>query len=218
MCARQLGLFCLMRRIVLLLLGCCLLLGAVVLLCGCRHDGTASILPPDCRLLPGDVVFRRGGGVTSHAVLIAEQDGVYSHVGMVVDSAGVPMIVHAVPDEPDFEGDSDRVKMDPPAVFFRRSRSSQGAVLRHRDTVAARRAAAEALMVYGRHVAFDHDYDDRDTTRMYCTELVTHAFLRAGRPLQGISHHHLRFLDIDAHCVLPSDILHCQDLQVIIQF
>ena len=207
-----------MRRIVLLLLTCWLLLGGVALLCGCRHDGTVSLLPANCRLQVGDVVFRRGGGVTSHAVLMAEKDGVYSHVGIVVDSAGVPMIVHAVPDEPDFEGDIDRVKLDRPEVFFKRSRASQGAVLRHGDSIVARQAAAEALKVYRRHVAFDHDYDDSDTTRMYCTELVTHAFLRAGRPLQGISHHHLRFLDIDTDCVLPSDILHCKDLQVITQF
>ena len=44
----------------------------------------------------------------SQAVLLAEKDGAYSHTGIVVDSAGVLMIVHAVPGEPDFEGDEDR--------------------------------------------------------------------------------------------------------------
>lgn len=207
-----------MRRIVLLLLGGVWLLGAMGLLSGCRHDGSQSILPAACRLSPGDVVFRRGGGVTSHAVLLADGGGVYSHVGIVVDSCGVAMIVHAVPDEPDFEGDSDRVKMEPPELFFRKSRAAQGAVLRHRDSLAAHRAAFEALAVYGRHVAFDHDYDDLDTTRMYCTELVTYAYRRAGCPLQGIGRQHLRFLDIDADCVLPSELLHCKDLRQIIQF
>lgn len=210
--------FHLMRRLIVLLLGSALLLCSTGALSGCQHDGAKSILPTGCRLLPGDVVFRRGGGVTSHAVLMADGGGVYSHVGIVVDSCGVAMIVHAVPDEPDFEGDSDRVKMDAPDVFFRKSRAAQGAVLRHRDSVAARRAAVEALALYGRHVAFDHDYDDHDTTRMYCTELVTYTFRRAGHPLRGISHQHLRFLDIDADCVLPSELLQCKDLQQIIQF
>jgi hypothetical protein len=204
--------FALMGRAILILLGCCLLWT------GCRQDTSVCIMPDGCRLQVGDVVLRRGGGVTSHAVMLADGDGVYSHVGMVVDSAGVKMIAHAVPDEPDFEGDSDRVKLDRPEVFFKRSRASQGAVLRHRDTLLARRAADVAMMVYQRHTPFDHQYDDQDTTRMYCTELVTYAFGRAGGPLGGIEHHALRFFDIETECILPSDILYCKDLQLLIQF
>ena len=37
--------------------------------------------------------------------MAADRGGSYSHVGMVVDSCGVMMVVHAVPDEPDYEGD-----------------------------------------------------------------------------------------------------------------
>lgn len=184
----------------------------------CRQDGCVSILPVDCDLQTGDVVFRRGGGVTSHAVLIAEQGGAYSHVGIVVDSAGMKMIVHAVPDEPDFEGDCDRVKMDPPEVFFNEVRAARGEVCRHQDTALARNAAKVALEVYRRHTPFDHDYDDADTTRMYCTELVTYAFCQAGKPLSGIQHHELRFLSLETNCVLPSDILECKDLYSIIKF
>lgn len=201
-----------MRKILLLAVGCCLLSS------GCHRDPEKSLLPDGIQLQTGDIVFRRGGGVTSHAVLLADGDGVYSHVGIVVDSAGVKMIVHAVPGEPDFEGDSDRVKADVPEVFFRKSRASQGAVLRHRDTLLAAKAAAVAMQLYRRNTPFDHQYDDSDTTRMYCTELVTFAFSRAGEPLSGIRHHGLRLLDLETECVLPSDILHCRDLRPLIQF
>ena len=186
--------------------------------CTDRKAASTSILVDSSCLRTGDVVFRRGSGLTSHAVLIAEQGGVYSHVGIVVDSAGVPMIVHAVPDEPDFEGDEDRVKMERPEVFFNEVHAVCGEVRRHQDSLLARRAADVAMQVYRRHTLFDHDYDDADTTRMYCTELITYAFSRAGRPLSGIRHHGLTFLDISTDCVLPSDILECKDLNQIIQF
>ena len=68
-----------------------------------------SIMPATVKLHSGDVVFRRGMSLTSHAVLAADAQGNYSHVGIVVDSAGKKMIVHAVPGEPDFDGDVDRV-------------------------------------------------------------------------------------------------------------
>ena len=176
-------------------------------------------MPANCSLQPGDVVLRCGAGMLSHAVLLAEgNDGIYSHVGIVVDSAGQPMIVHAVPDEPDYEGDPDRVKMDTPAKFFNRMQAIRGEVLRHHDAVAARLAAEKALQVYHRHTLFDHDYDDSDTTLMYCTELVVFVFSQSGAPLTGIERHGLPLPGVDYECVLPSDIVGCKDFETIISF
>lgn len=202
-----------MRRLLVILLPLCLLACSD----GASEQG-GSILPPDVQFRVGDVVFRRGSGFTSHAVLLAEKGGVYSHVGIVVDSAGVPMIVHAVPGEPDYEGDDDRVKMESPEAFFACARAQQGAVYRHIDSMTAHRAADVALSVYRRHTLFDHDYDDSDTTSMYCTELVVHAYAATSRPLPGLQHHHLRLIGIETDCILPSDILHCSDLKPIINF
>jgi len=178
----------------------------------------ACLLPADAELRPGDVVFRRGEGLMSHVVMAADHQGNYSHTGIVADSCGSLLIVHAVPGEPDFEGDPDRVKADRPEQFFASQRASIGEVCRPADADIARQAAAVAWQVYQRGTPFDHDYDDLDTTRMYCTELVTFAFSRAGEPLSGIRHHGLRFLDLETECVLPSDILRCRDLRPLIQF
>lgn len=89
-----------------------------IMLASCGEKEQRSILPEGCELHAGDVVFRRGSGLTSHAVLAADRYGAYSHIGIVVDSCGVMMVVHAVPGEPDYEGDPDRVKMDTPKRFF----------------------------------------------------------------------------------------------------
>lgn len=186
--------------------------------CSCSIGRKGSILPADVSLKEGDVVFRRGGGFTSHAVLIADKGGAYSHVGIVVDSAGVLMVVHAVPGEPDYEGDEDRVKMEIPAGFFDKMRADKGAVYRPTDSIAARQAARQAMMTYRRRALFDHDYDDSDTTAMYCTELVVHAYSKSRSPLKGLDHHHLHLVGFEADCVLPSDVMHCENLKKITTF
>jgi hypothetical protein len=177
-----------------------------------------TILPDNVELKAGDVVFRRGAGFTSQAVLLAEKGGVYSHTGIVVDSAGVLMIVHAVPGEPEFDGDEDRVKMELPEVFFHPMRAQQGAVCRHADSCAAQQAAIRAIQTYRRHPLFDHDYDDTDTTRLYCTELVVHAYSQTTCPMKDVRHQHLHLVGFEADCILPSDVLGCKELKQVATF
>ena len=179
---------------------------------------SGSILPDDVELKAGDVVFRRGSGFTSQAVLIAEKGGSYSHTGIVVDSAGVLMIVHAVPGEPEYEDDEDRVKMEHPQSFFHSMRAQQGAVYRHVDSIAAQQAAMRAFQIYQRHPLFDHDYDDTDTTKLYCTELVVHAYSQTTSPLKDVRHQHLHLVGFEADCILPSDVLGCKDLKQVATF
>ena len=161
-----------------------------MLLAGCTSgEPFRSILPEDVQLKTGDVVFRRGGGFTSRVVLAADAKGEYSHIGIVVDSAGTKMIVHAVPGEPDYEGDVDRVKMEAPGRFFSTQYTIIGEVCRPRDSLIAAKAAEVSLRQYRKRVLFDHDYDDGDSLRMYCTELVVYAFHKAGRDVVGKERH-----------------------------
>ncbi len=151
------------------------------MLASCGEKEQRSILPEGCELRAGDVVFRRGSGLTSRAVLAADRNGAYSHIGIVVDSCGVMMVVHAVPGEPDYEGDPDRVKMDTPQRFFSSMNARIGEVKRLcGDSATAARAARFAMEVYRRGTLFDHDYDDSDTTKMYCCELVDFVYRKPG--------------------------------------
>lgn len=202
-----------MLRLAVILIPLCLLACSDA---DCGRSGT--IFPEGLELKAGDVVFRRGTGFTSQAVIMAEGGGAYSHTGIVIDSAGRPMIVHAVPGEPDYKGDEDRVKMDTPTDFFAKDRAQTGAVYRHQDSLTARCAAERALQTYRRHPLFDHDYDDGDTTRLYCTELVVHAYRTAGCPLRGVGRQHLHLVGFEADCVLPSDIQKSVDLQLMTTF
>jgi len=164
------------------------------------------------------LVFRLGGGLTSRAITTYDRGGRYSHVGQVVDSAGQPMVIHAVPDEHDSPSDSDRVKMDRAEHFFSSQYTSIGEVCRTVDTAVAHRAALAALAVYRRHTLFDHDYDDADTAKMYCTELIVHAYAHAGLPLVGAERHEVRLPMLSADCIFPSDIRNSRLLETVITF
>lgn len=176
------------------------------------------IMPADCQLHEGDIVFRRGGSMMSRSVVALDAHGQYSHVGIVVDSAGCPMVVHAVPGEPDYGGDVDRVKMDTPERFFSSENAVVGEVCRHADTLVARQAAREAWRVYRRNILFDHDYDAADTTRMYCTELVVHAYERAGCRLTEAPPRRISLPGLHVDCYFPSDVYDCSQLQSVRKF
>lgn len=186
---------------------------------GCSKPEARCILPGGTRPRVGDVVLRRGNGMTSMAVMAADKGGVYSHLGIVADSAGQLMVVHAVPGEPDYKGDPDRVKMETVEKFFSSINASEGRIMRCHDRAAARRAADIAVAIYRRHVLFDHDYDDRDTSRMYCCELVEHAFSKAGHPLVGPGRHSFTVPGMDLDSVMmPSDFLKSRRLTTVAAF
>ncbi len=105
------------------------------------------VFPKDIQLSEGDIVFRQGRSVASRAVLSADKAGYYSHIGIVVKYNDKWQVVHAVPDEPDFEGDEDRVKIDDLNVFFSAERANSGALMRVTNDTLARNAA-------GRHWIF----------------------------------------------------------------
>ena len=193
---------------------------AVAMLASCAETEQRSILPEGCELRTGDVVFRRGSGLTSRAVLAADRHGAYSHIGIVVDSCGVMMVVHAVPGEPDYEGDPDRVKMDTPQRFFSSMNARIGEVKRLRgDSATALRAARFAVDVYKRGTLFDHDYDDTDTTKMYCCELIDFVYRKAGRPLAGQKRHYFHLPGLNPiRCILPSDICNSGELDTVMSF
>ena len=192
-------------------------LAMILVSCGEREE-EHSILPEDFALRAGDVVFRRGEGITSRVVLATDANGNYSHVGIVVDYAERRMIVHAVPGEPDFDGDVDRVKMDTPEKFFSYKNASKGEVCRTGDSSTAQRAADVALRIYRRGTLFDDKFDDQDTSKMYCTELIVYAYRHACIDLTEGRRHKIDLPIIKAACILPSDIYASRHLKPMIKF
>lgn len=171
-----------------------------------------TLLPDTLQLEEGDVVFRRCTGLTSRMVVMSDREGLFSHTGIVVDSAGTKMIIHAVPSEPDFPGDKDRVKLEPTDKFFSNAHAIYAGVCRPYNSEAGCKAAQVAWEKYNDRTPFDHAFDDTDTTELYCTELITHAYHRAGVELVGDVRDTIDLPGMHFRCIMPSQLLHSSQL------
>ena len=96
-----------------------LLFTALCYLCtGCRQTAPGHEAVPVERLREGDLVFRLGSSIESRVVRATDARKTrYSHVGVLVQEGGQWFVVHAVPGEHEGRGDSDRVKMERPALM-----------------------------------------------------------------------------------------------------
>lgn len=188
-------------------------------LCTCNSsDEKAEFIFPKDILKEGDIVFRCGNSMVSRVVLAADKMGMYSHIGIVVKSGNEWKIVHAVPGEPDFEGDTDRVKEDSIQKFFSPQLALSGAVLRINNDSLAQKAAAKAIEILKRNVLFDHDYDLDDTTKMYCTEFIHFIYNGLGIDLTEGRRSNINAPSMSGTYIFPSDIQLNKDLQIIYDY
>ena len=166
-------------------------------------------------LADGDLAFRRGTGILSHIVTTASNDGTYSHVGILKKIDNEWFVIHAVPDEPDFEGDVDRVKADSLSRFFANDRAVRGIIARvTEDTLAASKAARIAWEMSQKGILFDHDYNLNDTLRMYCTELVEFAYQKAGICLSEGRRTQINVPSMSGTYLMPDDIVANKRLKI----
>jgi len=176
---------------------------------GCRHSAKeAPPVLPYGQMQEGDLVFRCGRGVFSRAVMTAEEDCLYSHVGVLVKEEGEWKVVHAVPGEPEFSGDFDRVKAESPEVFFQPGRAFRGALV-HTGLEAGDRLSTlcrTALSCARDSVRFDGDYDLADSSKLYCTEFVWRLYRRAGLDLTEGRRRHLDIFRLHGDCILPGHL------------
>lgn len=179
----------------------------IVAACGRGRGGGSSFAFPAESMHEGDLVFRRGCGITSYAVVRSDPGGRYSHIGIVARDGGEMVVVHSVPGEAGEDGAPDRVKVEAVASFFAPDKAREGALLHFTcDSTVARRAARLALEIAARGVEFDHDYDLGDTCRLYCTELVHHVYSRCGIDVTEGRRTHLALPGFTGDYIMPSDI------------
>ena len=195
---------------------------AVAALSGCsgaRGGSKADFELLQRELREGDLLFRRGIGVLGRAVVATDDEGRFSHVGIAVKVDNEWHVVHAVPDEPDFEGDFDRVKCEPIERFYDEFRAGNGAVYRTElpaETIEI--AVRNALRLSTERRPFDHDYDLGDTTALYCTELVEYVFGLGGVSMSEGRQTHVNFPSMTGDYIMPSDLTKNNKLNPIYSF
>ena len=147
-----------------------------------RPRAIAGPLPDG--LLPGDVVLMRSHTWRAEAVRLIDgvpyRDG-FSHVGLVHDrdEDGEYRLVHAVP------GADGTVRLEPWPFIAQGGGSSEAVVYRAPGLTDEARARLVALQrdAAARAVPFDGAFDHHDDTALYCTELVTDLYAKAGHPV-----------------------------------
>jgi len=164
----------------------------------------------------GDLVFRRGFGTKSEAVLYADASGIYSHTGIVVRLDSVFRIVHITPGEEP----GDMIKADLPEEFWASGKAEYGALYRLKNASPyAAEAAQQALRLLRKGIMFDHDYQLNDSTKMYCTEMVWYAYLLAGKDVTSGKRSVLENVPMySGTYIFPSDIYSNDEFTLIYKF
>lgn len=190
-----------------------------LLICtGCSENNREINIPVNI-LKDGDIVFRRGTGLTSQVVIRVDDKGIYSHLGIIKFIEGKCCVIHAVPGEQDFEGDKDRIKIEPINSFFSWNKSTSGAIMRlNNSESASRRAAEHAYSLYKKNILFDHDYDIKDSTKMYCTELIDYVYKNEKIDLPEGRISKIRLPGFNGEYLLPNDIADNKKLNVIYKY
>lgn len=180
-----------------------LLLAVLMLSCG-RPGPDISGYEPRA----GDLAFRRGGSTKSMAVLTADKNGQYSHVGIVVGTDSGFRVVHLAPGEREPGQMADTIKMETLERFFAPYRAERGELVRPgNDTAVCAAAARHALRLFTRRMLFDHRYDLADTAQMYCTEFVWYVYSLAGQDItQGRRSNISGLGELNGEHIFPSDI------------
>lgn len=164
----------------------------------------------------GDVAMRRGVSPESQAVITSDRAGQYSHTGIVCRRDGRWCIVHAVPGEAEPADAPDRVKISTLEDFFSPSHACAGAIYHY--ILEADREALNDYALAKEGVLFDHEYDDADTTRLYCTQLVQCAYAHVGQDLSQGRRTHLPLPFLPNDVIMPSDIAANPNLQLFFNY
>lgn len=182
-----------------------------------KESTTKRNIPVE-NLREGDIAFRRGIGIASEAVLLSNKRGSYSHVGIIARDSGVWRVIHEVP----FEGqrtEDDKICSQSLDVFFSEEEVYCGAIYRTPfDSI----SIVKVLNYINQHLdaetPFDHDYSLDDDKKLYCTELVWRAYLKAGHDLSQGRRTNVKMPPFDGYHIMPADIELNDSLRLIYSF
>ena len=180
----------------------------LLLLCCCstRHERVETTGEEGFR--NGDMVLRAGCGAESRLVM-QRSNSSFSHIGILqYDSLpGQWMVIHAVPAENE-PGEPEYIKREALTDFFAPIKAQKGAWMRiNCSDETANRAAQYCRNKYEERVLFDNDYLLRDTTELYCCELVWLAYLREGIDISdGMRYEVPTVFCPEGECIFPVNI------------
>ncbi len=177
---------------------------------GCRNSKQPDSQMPELpysEMRTADLIFRTGTGRYSQMINIQRDTVRYSHIGLLVDLDSTWYVVHAVPKELDGPDDFERVKLEKLEDFLSKKRCLHAEFV-HPPKVAAERIVAKALQYAHDSVRFDNKFDLKDSTELYCTEMIWRLFLMEGIDLsEGRRSYKMLPLKYEGGLITPEDML-----------
>ncbi len=146
----------------------------------------ASSAPMDWASLDlhtGDLVFRAGLDMAARIILMQGSDTVFSHVGIVVEMDGFPVVVHAVPEEPDHAGG---VVLETLEQFSAPDKASLVGAYRLLDADDTKRAAIRTYAMAQIGKPFDDAFSMASDDGLYCTELALKSLRAVGLDVDAL--------------------------------
>lgn len=140
----------------------------------------SSLAWADAHGKEGDLVFRTGRDVMARLVLTQGDSVRYSHVGVLVGSAGKWSVVSSMPAEGAFRGG---VATEPLALFAGREKARAVGFWRVGALSPQAREVFVAHVLAQRGRPFDAGFRYGEDSGLYCTELVMKGLAAAGQDL-----------------------------------
>lgn len=132
-------------------------------------------IPKELNLKNGDLILRCGKSTESYAVILADSNTEFSHIGIISIENNIPYVIHAVPHKKYF------IKKDKLKTFLSPKNASRYAVYRTKNTdEVLKKVAFEAESFYTNKYTFDNDYNLKTNSKLYCSELILKAFQNSG--------------------------------------
>lgn len=155
----------------------------------------------------GDIIFRKGRSLVSSIVMLNDKETDYSHVGICCKTDNEMFVIHAVPGEPDEQG-NEKIRCDKLSEFLTPDKASIFAFYRLTcDTSGiAAASAANAMAYYRAGLPFDKALNFRSDDKLYCTELVWKAYLKSGINITGNQFKKLNLNILTDSIILPGHI------------
>ena len=166
----------------------------------------------------GDIIFRKGIGVKSRAVLHVDSTGLYSHSGIIVSDSSVFKVIHISPGERKKDEKVDKIKIESIEEFWSDDKAEKGAIYRLHSKQKGRDVAKQAKRLLKKEILFDHDYSLSDSTQMYCTEFVWYVYLLEGIDISCGKRSKVNMPLYSGEYIFPSDIYINNNISLIYNF
>jgi Permuted papain-like amidase enzyme, YaeF/YiiX, C92 family len=126
----------------------------------------------------GDILLRQGQGpFSTHIVRYLDEKHPLSHCGIVCNINNKLMVVHCISEE--LSGIDGAQTQSIPDFFADVADSNIAIVRPLLDTNQKIKFISEAKRYLNKKIKFDHDFNFKDTSKLYCSELVYHSYVNS---------------------------------------